>query len=197
MAAFARDRGDTAGDGLHRVLGIARQRFCRLAPADQRASDVIGRRGGIKAAVEQRVGNAGLLLHAIGERHIGRGQTADVEDEVRLECEHGFEIGSVAAAGDAAHLRPTTDIRKQELALRAGIGLRPAKQQFGRERIEHDRRRRASGKDPFDVRRRCDRAAGAVSHSHGARRARQQQRGRDPGHNGAAIKPRTEPSAAQ
>ena len=45
-------------DGL---LGVARQRLAAFAPADQRADNAVGRRDAVEAAVEQRIGDAGLL----------------------------------------------------------------------------------------------------------------------------------------
>src|SRR5215831_5361320 len=58
--ALARDRGDAAGDGLDRIFGVARQRFRRLRPSDQRPDRAIRRRRAIEAAIEQRIGNFGL-----------------------------------------------------------------------------------------------------------------------------------------
>ena len=98
-----------------RLLGIAGEHLGLLAAADQLAEQAVGCRRGLEAAVEQRIGNAGLLLHPVGERHVGVGHVADVEDEIRLEREHGLDIGGVAAAGDPADLRAVADIGQQEL----------------------------------------------------------------------------------
>src|SRR5215813_12763568 len=54
--ALARKRSDAAGDGLDRIFGIAREGFCRLGPADQRANRAIRRCGAVEAAIEQRIG---------------------------------------------------------------------------------------------------------------------------------------------
>ena len=110
-------RGDPLRDRRHRVVGIARKRLGFVAAADQFAERAIGRGGLVETAVEQRVGNAGLLLHAIGERNVGRVGVADVENEIGLERQHRFEIGGVAAPGEAADFRPGADVGQQELAL--------------------------------------------------------------------------------
>ena len=116
-APLGRDCADALRDRPHHVFGGAREGLALLGPADQRAERTIGLRDAVEAAVEQRIGNAGLLLHAVGERDVGRADAADVEDEVGLEREHDLEIGGVAAPGDAADLRPAADVGQQELAL--------------------------------------------------------------------------------
>ena len=93
--------------GLDRAFGIARERPPLLASPDQVTERAIAERDAVEAAVEQGVGDSGLLLHAVGERDIGRIDAADVGDEIGLERENDLEIGGVAAPGDAAHFRPT------------------------------------------------------------------------------------------
>src|SRR5262249_38859419 len=83
----------------------ARKALALLAPPDQCAERAVAQRNSLETAVEQRVGNARLLLHAVGERDVGRVHAADVQDEIGFEREHDFEIGGVAAPGDAAPLR--------------------------------------------------------------------------------------------
>ena len=98
----------------------------------QLAEQAIGRSRRIEAAVEQRIRNPGLLLHPRGERDKSRRGRADVKDEVRLERQHGFEIGGVAAAGETADLGAGADIRQHERAFFRPVGARPAEQQFRR-----------------------------------------------------------------
>src|SRR5262249_14692 len=109
----------------------------------------------------------GLLLHAVGERDVGRVHAADVEDEIGFEREHDFEIGRIAAPGDAPHFGPAADVGQEEFAFLRPVRTRPADEQVGRERIEKDRRRRARGKDGVEGGRHQDGAAGAVAHGRG------------------------------
>ena len=60
-----------AGDGLERILGIARKLLGFLRRADQRAERPIGAGDTGEPAIQQRIGNAGLLLHAIRQRDEG------------------------------------------------------------------------------------------------------------------------------
>jgi hypothetical protein len=129
-----------------------------------------------------------LLLHAIGERNVGRIHAADGEDEIGLEREHDFEIGGVAASGDAADLRPPAHVGQKKLALGRRIGARPADQAIRRQRVEQDGRRGAGGKHALDPRRNRHRASGAVGHARGAGTPRGEQRGRrGADHQGATI----------
>src|SRR5215472_10826879 len=97
------------------------------------------------------------------------------------------EIGGVAAPGDAAYLGPAADVGQQELAFLRPVGARPADEQFGRERVEKDRRRRSRQKDALDTRWHRHGAAGAIGHARGARTPRRQHRGRETGEQCAAI----------
>ena len=166
-ATLERNCADPLRDRLHHLFGGAREVLALRGPADQRAERPIGLRDAVEAPVEQGIGNAGLLLHALGERDIGRARAADVEDEIGLERQHDLEIGGVAAPGDASHLRPAADVGQQELALLWPVGTRPAEQELGRERIEKDRRRRPRRKYALDLRRHRHRAAGAVGDGRG------------------------------
>ena len=163
-------RAHPLGDGLDRVLGAARKGLALLAPSDQRSERAVAERNAVEATVEQRVGDAGLLLHALGERHIGRVHAAHIENEVGLEREHDFEIGGIAAAGDAAHFRPAADVGQQEFAFLRPVGARPADEKLRRERVEKDRRRRSGGKHARDLLRHRHGTAGAVGDRRGAAR---------------------------
>ena len=154
----------------------------------QLAELAIGRRDRIEPAIQQRVGNAGLLLHARRERHEGRRGRADVEDQVGLERQHDFEIGGVAAAGDAADLGPGADIRQHVDAFFRPVGARPAEQQIGRQRIEQDRGRRPCGKHASDLLRHRHGAARRVGDGRGAAGARRKQRSRAAQHQRPPVK---------
>src|SRR6516162_10300683 len=170
-----RDRAHTLRDGFHRVFGVARKALALLAPPDQCAERAVAQRNALETAVEQCVGNTRLLLHAVGERDVGRVHAADVEDEIGFEREHDFEIGGVAAPGDAAHFGSAADVGQEEFAFLRPVGARPADEQFGRERVEKDRGRWSRRKDALDTRGRRHDAAGAVGHARGARTPRRQQ----------------------
>jgi len=130
-------------------------------------------------AIEQRIGNTGLLLHAIGERNVGRIDVTHVENEIGLECDYRFQIGGVAASGEAADLRPGADVGQQELPLLGAVGAWPAEQQLGGERIEQNRRRRPGREHAGDVGGDRDRSAGRVCQRCGARCTRRCERGQD------------------
>ena len=89
---------------LQRVLGIVGELFGVGFAARERAQLAVGVGNGVEAAVEQRIGNAGLRLHALGQRHESGARRADVEDEIGLERDHRFQVGRVAAPGEAADL---------------------------------------------------------------------------------------------
>ena len=63
------------------------------------------RRRRLEAAVDQDVGDLGLLLHVVGERDVGVAHGAEVEDQVGLGLEHHLEVGGAAAAGETAERR--------------------------------------------------------------------------------------------
>ena len=98
-------RRQAAGDGLDGLFRIARRGLAGIAASGQCADGAVGARDAVEASIEQRIRNAGLLLHAVGERDVGVVDDADVEDQVGLERQHHFEIGGIAAAGDAPDLR--------------------------------------------------------------------------------------------
>src|SRR5262245_14832409 len=191
--ALRRDGADAPRDGLDRVFGVARKRLTLLATADQVTERAIGERNAVEAAVEQRVGDAGLLLHAVGERDIGRIDAADVENEIGLEREYDLEIGGVAAPGDATHFRPAADVGQEEFALLRPIGARPAEETLGGERIEKARRRWSRRKNALDPRRYRDAAAGAVGDRGRARTPRREHRGCELNEQRAAIEDHVAP----
>ena len=172
---------------VDRAFGVVREILALLAPPDQGAERAVADGNAGEAAVEQRIGNAGLLLHAVGERDVGRVDAADIENQIGLEREHDLEIGGVAAPGDAPDLRPPADVGQQELALLRTVGARPAEQKLGCQRVEHDRGRRPGREDTRDARRHRHSAAGTVGHAGGAGAARDHQRGRQSGDQCAAI----------
>ena len=55
-----------------------------------------GRR--LEAAIDQDVGELDLLLHIVGERHVGLAHGAEVEDQVGLRFEYNLEVGRAASS---------------------------------------------------------------------------------------------------
>ena len=157
---LGRDGGDALRHNPQRRFRIRGQPGRLALAPDERAERAVRLRDPVEPAVEERVGDARLSLHPIGERHVGGGGRADVEDEVRLALQHLLEIGRAAAAGQAAELRPGADLGEEEGALFGTIGARPAEQEVGGQRVEHDRCRRAGRKHPLD----------AARHGHAASR---------------------------
>ena len=158
----ARHGGAALLDGRHRAFGIAREFFRRLGAADELAQRAVGRHDLLEAAVEQRVGNAGLLLRGFGKRLEACVHRAGVDDEIGLERIDRLEVDSAAAAGEPRHLRPGRDFREQELAFRGAERLEPTDQEIGRERIEQHRRRRTGRIDTRHAVGRGDGPAGRV-----------------------------------
>ena len=79
-----------------------------------------------------------------------------------LSASTRFQVGGIAAPGDAADLRPCADVRQHIGALFRPVGARPADQQVGRQRIEQDRGRRSGRENARDLFRDRQRAAGRI-----------------------------------
>src|SRR5262249_55478348 len=73
---------DAAFDRRHRFVGVAGERLGFRLAMDEFAELAVARHDRFEAAVEQRVGNAGLLLHSRGERDEGRTSRTDIENEI-------------------------------------------------------------------------------------------------------------------
>ena len=157
-----RDRRGAVGNRLERIVRVTRELFGLVLASNQLAELAVGLRDRVEAAVEQRVGNAGLLLHPLGQRDEGAAGRADIEDEIGLERDHAFQIGGVAAARDAPDLRARADFRQHVHALFRPVGAGPAEQQLGRKRIKQDRGRRAGREHARNFFRHRQRAAARV-----------------------------------
>ena len=172
-------------------FGATGKGLALVAPSDQGTECAVGERNAVETAVQQSIRDAGLLLHAIGERHIGRVHAADVENEIGLEREHDFEIGGIATSGDAAHFRPCADVGQEEFAFLRAVGARPSNKKLGRERVEKDRRWWSGGKHALDPLRHRHGTAGAIGDGGGAGGARGEDRGRESGDQCAAVQGHT------
>ena len=80
-------------------LGIGGELLAALGDAQDLAGQSQGGGRVGEAAVDQQIGDAGLLLHPVGQRDVGVADAAEVEDQVGLDLEDDLEVGGVAAAG--------------------------------------------------------------------------------------------------
>jgi hypothetical protein len=115
-------------------------------------------------AVEEQVGQAGLLLDAVGERDEHRRRGADVHHEVGPRSEQHLHVGRVAAAGEAAQLGEPGVLVREEARLVRAHGARPADELVRVDRVHEDRGGRAGGIDALDFRGNDDVAARGVQH---------------------------------
>jgi len=132
-------------------------------------------------AVDERIRNRGLALHAVGERDVSVRDRPEIDDQVGLRRHHDFEVHRAAAAGEAADLRQLTHARRQ---VRQFLGRRlavPADQFFRRQHGDQHQGGRARGDHALDPVGHRDRAAGGVDDVARVGTARQQRkkRGRD------------------
>jgi hypothetical protein len=96
-------------------------------PAGQFAELAIPLHNGVETAIEERIGNAGLLLHPVGEGDVGIVDGADIENEVGLEIEQHLEVRRVAAPGEAPDLGLVAGARTQQRTLRRLVAPSPSK----------------------------------------------------------------------
>jgi hypothetical protein len=162
---------------LERIFGVARKLLGILGATDQLAERTVGLGNPGEATIQQRIGNAGLLLHAVRQRNEGGAGRSDVENEIGFERKHGFQIGGVAASGDAADFGPRANLRKHVGAFLGPVGARPAEKQIGGERIEKDRCRRSGRENARDLFRHWQRAPGRIGDRCRTRLARRKQGG--------------------
>src|SRR6516225_8691497 len=80
-------------------FGVVGERLHALGNPEQGADSAQCRGGFDEPTADQREGNMGLLLHAIGERHIGRAGIADIEHQIGSQPHDVFEIDRIAASG--------------------------------------------------------------------------------------------------
>ncbi|MBV6487736.1 MAG: hypothetical protein GHHEDOFH_01685 [Pseudorhodoplanes sp.] len=104
----------------------------------------------VEAAVDQNIGNAGLFLHAVGERDIGIGDGTEIDDQVRLRRKDDFEVRRSAAPRDTADLRQPGRRGREERGFRRARLAIPADELFGRKHIDQHGRRRTGRHDPLD-----------------------------------------------
>ncbi|HRO60973.1 MAG TPA: hypothetical protein PK177_17705, partial [Burkholderiaceae bacterium] len=92
----------------------------RFAESSQRA------RGLLEASVEQQIGHAGLRLHLIGQRRVGRRNRADVDDQVGTERQDALELGRRSATGQPPEFRQIGHFGQQQGCLVGAQRARPA-----------------------------------------------------------------------
>jgi len=122
---FVRNGCDPLPHGSQGRFGIAGKRRGLLALSDKRAEDAVCFSGLVEAAVEQRVGNADLSLHAFGERNVSCLSRAYIEDEIGFKLEHPLQVSRVAASGEPTDLGTGRDLGKEVDALLGPDRARP------------------------------------------------------------------------
>ena len=116
-----------------------------------------------ETATDQHRGDMGLLLHPIGERHIGGRGVADIEHQIGRQPHDIFEIDRVAATGEPAELRQLGISSPAEMGCASGLGARVQPSIFsGASRVEGDRGRRPGGKHPPHLVRDIDPSTGGI-----------------------------------
>ena len=120
------------------------------------------RRGRLEAAVDQHVGDLGLLLHVVGERDVGVAHGAEVEDQVGLRLEHHLEIGGAAVTRQPAQRRQVAILRGDVGPLFRRRRIGPARHLLRRQHVDEDRGRRPSGEHALDLVGHLDLAPGRV-----------------------------------
>ena len=77
------------------ALGIPREPAAPVGHAQDLAERLAGPRRRREATVEEHVGDAGLLLYAVGERDERRTDGAEVDDDVRPRGQHATSTFAV------------------------------------------------------------------------------------------------------
>src|ERR1700682_5037582 len=172
---------------LERIFSVARKLLGILGATDQLAERTVGLGNPGEAAIQQRIGNAGLLLYAVRERNEGGAGRSDVENEIGFEREYRFQIGGVAASGDAADFGPRANLGKHVGTLFRPIGARPSDQQIRCQRVKQDRRRRSGGKHARYLCRNGHGTPRSIAHGLRGCVARRDQRLRQTRDQGAAV----------
>ena len=122
-----RNLADALAGPAESGLGVTRQGLGALLDVEQRTDRAQRLRRGGEPAADQRVRNMRLLLHPIGERHIGGADVANIEHQIGLQPHHIFEIDRVAATGQPADFGELGVSRRQKRPrLRAGRPVQPS-----------------------------------------------------------------------
>ena len=142
---------------------------------------------GVEVPVEEDVRDAGLLLHAVGERGEGRVGRAHVDDEIGLGLQHHLDVGRVAAPGEPPELGQVRVLLRNPRRFVGAEGARPADQLVGGEREHEHRRRRPGGEDALDLVGDLDLAARVVDERARGGAADRQQEGKREGGRASLI----------
>ena len=172
-------------DQGERFLGVGRQLGAARRPADDGRGQPQRRRRGGKRAVDQGIGNARLVLHAVGQGYERLRHRPEIDHKVRLGRDQAFEAHGVAAAGEPAGLRQIARRRRQEFLLRRCRQTNPAHHHIGRQHIHQHRRGRPGDEHVADAVRQADPAVRRIDDRAALRptlrphRARQQPRAQE------------------
>ena len=187
-ARVARDGRDPRRDCGDRFVGDAGKLLGVLGAAEQLTERAIRCRHLVEMTVDQHIGEAAFLLHALGERFVAVVDVADIDDQIGLERFQRLEIDlGIAASGEPRNFRPRGDLGKQKLARVGRDRFEPSGEQIGRERIDLDAGRRSGRIDALHAIGGDDGAAGSVGNACGETRQRRGQRCRHAAEQRSAI----------
>ena len=97
-------RGDARAGPVEGLVGIACELLRAILHAQQLAEQPVHLRRLAQSAVEEDVGDLGLILHIVGEGDVRWADAADVDDQVGLEFQHVLQIGRASAPREPAVL---------------------------------------------------------------------------------------------
>jgi hypothetical protein len=104
-----------------------------------------------QATVDQHIGNAGLLMNALRRRAVVSVDRADIQNEIRLECEQTLQRQRAATTGQPSQQRQLAGRRREHVQCAGGQRPGPAQQLVGRKGMDEHRGRSASGKYALDA----------------------------------------------
>ena len=103
-----------------------------------------------EAPIEKQAWDAALRLHSGGQIAVGRGDRADVKDEIRRQRHDRFQIGRSAATGEAPNRgQACIDLREEGHFFGSGAAC-PSQKGLGRYGKNEEGSRRAGCEDTLD-----------------------------------------------
>ena len=121
------DGGDARAGPVQGLLGIACELLRAILHAQQLAEQPVHLRRLVQGAIEENVGDLGLILHSVGEGDVRWADAADVDDQVGLELQHVLQIGHASAPREAAVLRQIAHALAERRPSRPGSACAPSR----------------------------------------------------------------------
>ena len=131
-------------DGLVCIPG---KLFRPILHTQQLAEQPVDFRRLAERAVEEHIGDLGLLLHIVGERYIGGTDAADIDDQIRLELEDILQIGGAAAPCEPTVFRQFAHALQEESLFSRARRPHPTNHLLRCKRVEQDRCGWSGGKN--------------------------------------------------